>query len=389
MNAPTIFISAGELSGDMHGGALVAAIKKQYPDAEFLGIGGDSMRTAGVHLIEHFAIFGGVMGFGAVFKKIRQIYSIFRSCVAILRRTKPAILIVIDFPDFNLRLAKACKRFGIPVLYFIPPKVWAWREGRVKTLRQYCASIASILPFEKDFYDRHNAKQVTFVGHPFCEEPQLSLLDNEKTDLKSKIFESLELDTRCPTLLVLAGSRKQEIEMHVPVILRALHILKKNIPSIQVIFSKAPTISSLTIPSDYSSWVKTSDVSSRVLMQICDVGIIKSGTSTLEAAFAGLPSLCIYMTSPTTAFIGKRLIGVNAISLPNLICKDTLTELVQETCTPENIASEVTSLFTKEAQVVVKNRYNEIKKTCSVQGIGQETAYDRVASIADKLMRNQ
>ena len=147
MKAPLIFISAGELSGDMHGAKLVEAIRKKIPNAQFIGLGGDKLLEQHVTLVEHYARFGGVMGFGAVFKKLRKIYEVFKKFIDRLITEKPSVLILVDLQDFNLRVAKKIFGLNIPVVYFIPPKVWAWRSKRIKLLEKFCSSIISILPF--------------------------------------------------------------------------------------------------------------------------------------------------------------------------------------------------------------------------------------------------
>jgi lipid-A-disaccharide synthase len=385
MSSPTIFISAGELSGDMHGGALVEAMKTLVPGTRFVGVGGDTMQRAGVELLSHLSNFGGVMGFSAVFKKLKEIYRIFRRCRVYLQQHRPQLLIVIDFPDFNLRLAKAAKKLDIPVLYFIPPKVWAWREGRVRDLKQACAHIATILPFEEAFYQKHQYEDVSFVGHPFCDTPSLHLSLDAKQAAKESIFQELGFDPVAPTLLVLAGSRKQEIALHMPVVQGAVEQMKRLMPALQVIFSQAPTIPSLSIAPQHASWMQCSTISSRTLMQICDAGIIKSGTSTLEAAFAALPSLCIYKTTPGAAFVARHLVGVSSIALPNLICEGTIPELVQDNCTVETVAREALSLFDPAVREMMMHKFQQVQQACQPSQDGKGSAYERVASIANKL----
>jgi lipid-A-disaccharide synthase len=270
------------------------------------------------------------------------------------------------------------------VLYFIPPKVWAWREGRVRDLKQACAHIATILPFEEAFYQKHQYKEVSFVGHPFCDLPSLHLSVEAKQAAKESIFREVGFDLLAPTLLVLAGSRKQEIALHMPVVLGAVEQMKRAMPTLQVIFSQAPTIPSLSIAPEHASWMQCSTVSSRTLMQICDAGIIKSGTSTLEAAFAALPSLCIYKTTPGAAFVARHLVGVRSIALPNLICEGTIPELVQDDCTVDTVAQEALSLFDPSVRKKMMDKFQQVQQACKPSQEATGTAYERVASIANQ-----
>ena len=378
MSAVNILISAGELSGDMHGAKVVTAMQATLQaqgalPANIYGIGGDQMAAAGVTLKHNFRSFGGVMGFEEVFKKLRQILSVKKEMVELLDSQRPDALLVIDFPDFNLRLAKAAFKRDIPVIYFIPPKVWAWRSSRIKQLKKYCKKLICILPFELPFYQRHAVNTATFVGHPFCDDRTFSDNDSNK---KAKLFQDLGLNVANQTVVCLIGSRKSEVEKHLPIVTDTLRDLKKRFPQLQAIFCLAPTISGIALPEDFSAWAKITAQSAREVMQMGDVGIIKSGTSTLEAAFARLPSVCIYKGPPFAMLMVKLFVKVSSMGLPNLIVPGAMPELFQEKCTPEAIVGEVIKLLTPNSRESAKNILASVVQQCQFHGEAAPLAKD-------------
>lgn len=384
MEAPTILCSAGELSGDQHLGKVIEAMEILTTKINFVGMGGGEFQKYGGNIIVDYRESGAVMGFWAVFLKLPKIIAAYNKMKKQIDSGKIQALLVVDFPDFNLRLAKYAKQKNVPVVYFIPPKVWAWRASRLLQLSKYVDRICSIFAFEEQFFKKNNVHQIEYVGHPSTYDFAFDRSNPQRLlNLKTHICNELLLNSSKPILLVLPGSRKNEIQRHMPIIIDALYLLKNRIPDLQVIIAKASSIDSLTPPIDAANWIRVSNLPSKDLMMICDAGIIKSGTSTLEATFARLPFICMYVAPKITEVLLKLFAEIKSISLPNIIRPNTVDELVQDQCTAERLADEVESLLinTQIRQKVVSGLEEVVKICASANDNQYKSPYERVASI--------
>lgn len=335
-----IMICAGEASGDLHAGALTKELLKLDSDLKVFGMGGDNLRAAGGEVLfdikDH-----SVMGFVEVICKLPSLFKLRNELSKLMDERRPDCLVVIDYPDFNMRIAKIAKKKGIPVVCFIAPGAWAWRRGRAKGVAKTVDKIASIFPFEYDVYKEAGA-DVEFVGHP--------LVDIVKTTMTRQ--EAIGFFDKKPDrkiALLLPGSRLQEIQRLLPPMLQAAQIIHEKRPDIDFYLPRANTISEELL----ASYLQKVDVPVRIIdkcnydiMSISDVAIATSGTVTLEAAMCGLPNVIIYKGAPLAVALARRLVKVSHIGLPNIVAgRGILPELIQEDATPENIANSVFELL--------------------------------------------
>ena len=325
-------IIAGETSGDLHGAKLVTAMQKRNKGLFFFGIGGRALKETGVDiLIDASEI--SVVGITEVFSKTPGILKSLRMVKKTLKTTPPDLLILIDFPDFNLHVAATAKKNKIPILYYISPQIWAWRPGRVKKIGELVDHMAVILPFEEEFYKKQQIP-VTFVGHPLMEN---SLPPKEA--LEGKWMEDI------PVIGLLPGSRHGEIARHLPVMLDAARILFQKVKPVKFIISIAPDVEENYIEDIVKKFngAAAFEIVSEGVKKIFEksrIVVAASGTVTLEAAISGTPMVIIYKVSPVSYFLGKNMIQVKHIGLVNLIAgKEIVPELVQKAAGPDEIAN--------------------------------------------------
>jgi lipid-A-disaccharide synthase len=329
-------IVAGEASGDLHGSALVRETLAIDPTLTFFGMGGPLMRRAGVDTLVD-AREMAVVGLVEVIAHFPTIVHAFRKLKKCLRTNPPALLILIDYPDFNLRLAGIARKAGVKVLYYISPQVWAWRVGRVKKIARLVDRMAVVFPFEVPFYEKEGVP-VSFVGHP--------LVDTVRPDMPpDEARRSFGIDGNRRTIGLFPGSRTQEIRTHLPIILESARLLKGRFSDLQFILPIASSLSRSDINpflGDSGLSVVVAEGKSYDVIQICDAIITVSGTVTLEIALMGVPMVIIYKVSPLTYCIGKRLIRVDHIGLCNIVADERVVrELIQHEATPELIAGEI------------------------------------------------
>jgi len=368
-------IIAGEASGDLHGAHFVQAMQTVNPGLFFYGIGGQAMKAAGVRILLDAAILS-VVGITEVFAKLPNILKALSLARRLLKSLKPDLLILIDFPDFNLRVAGYAKKMGIKVLYYISPQIWAWRSGRIKKIKRLVDHMVVILPFEANFYRQYGVP-VTFVGHP--------LLDKQN---KTANFDGALNSLTSPVIGLLPGSRDREISVHLPLMLSAAEKLKKENPKLSFVVSlAAPKDASLV---EYI--IKNSGqadafpmVSGPVekIFQKADLVLAVSGTVTLEAAIAEIPMVIIYTVSPLSYWIGKKFIKVDHIGLINLIADERVVpELVQKDATPEKIAQIAGDLIRDVDQLEKTKR----KLHAVTKKLGSPGASMRTARLVEKLL---
>jgi lipid-A-disaccharide synthase len=340
MSNKRILIVAGEASADRYGARVVERLSRLYgSDAlDFYGTGGDEMQKAGVRLFCHVRELAHI-GAREALSSFRTYYKTFRLLIRESIARRPDLAILLDFPEFNLRLAKKMKRLDIKVIYYIGPQIWAWRSGRIRSIREYVDKMLVILPFEEEYY-RKRGVVVEFVGHP--------LLEDFRPDYnREKFLKELNLDPSRRTVAILAGSRRKEIDYILPTLLNAAQCLLKEIPA-QFLISAAPTVDvdyirSLTedllrYDSDRSFFrILTRD--SRDILANSDFAFVKSGTSSLEAALVGVPFLITYKISPLSWCVGSMLIRSSMKGLVNLIAREKIVpELFQSEAEPQTLA---------------------------------------------------
>ncbi len=347
MAAPLqIMIVAGEASGDMHGAKLVAAMREQAPDLAVCGIGGPALAGQGVEILYDSAQLA-VVGIVEVLSHLGFIREAMHALEKRLREQPPRLLILIDYPDFNLILAKKAKRLGIPVFYYISPQVWAWRSGRVKTIKKLVDRLAVILPFEKEFY-RQRGMNVDFVGHPLMDTVQT-------TRTREDYLQSLGIAPESTVIGILPGSRRREIAGMLPVFLAAARLIQARLGKPVFLLPLAPTLSEDDL---LAHGLAEAGIEVRVvreeryeLMAACNAVMAASGTVSLELAILDVPMVVSYRVSPLTYFLGRRLIKVQYASLVNLVAgREVVEELLQEEAVPEKIAAATVRLVTNQAE---------------------------------------
>jgi lipid-A-disaccharide synthase len=333
-------IVAGEASGDIYGADLVLKAIRLDPGLRFFGIGGARMQEAGVTTLVDSADMA-VMGLVEVFKHFGVISSAFLKLKKILQEDPPELLILIDYPGFNLRLAKVAKKAGVKVLYYISPKVWAWKAGRVKAIAATVTRMAVIFPFEVPLYEKAGVS-VSFVGHP--------MLDLVKVGMnREEAAVSFSLDPSRKIVGLFPGSRRSEIERILPTILTSALLLKQQFPDLQFVLPLASTLGdSDIVPRLAECGVQVTITHDRIhdLICACDAIISVSGTVTLEIALIGTPMVIIYKLSPITYQAAKRLVKVEHIGLCNIVAGEALVkEMIQDEASPEKIAAEIGTIL--------------------------------------------
>ena len=323
---------AGEASGDAHGARVAVEIRRRWPGAEMVGLGGDRMVAAGVRTLAGLDDLS-VMGFAEVLKRLPFFRRLERKVRRVLEEGDFDLVLPIDYPGFNMRIAGHAERLGIPVLYYIGPQVWAWKAGRARRLARIAARIAVILPFEADLYRVHGGR-AEFVGHP--------LLDEEPAGDPEALAATLGIDRERPVLALFPGSRLQELERHAEPFTAIALELRRRLPSLQVVVSKVPFLPD----SAYRPFPFPATLDAAALRNLATTGLVKSGTSTLEAALAGMPFAVAYVTHPVTHFLARRLVRVPHVALANLVAgKRVVSEFIQHEVAPAPVADAIEPLL--------------------------------------------
>lgn len=370
MNTRKVMIVAGEASGDLHGGNLVRAMRGIEPDLSFYGVGGERMRTAGVRLLADAADMA-VVGLTEAVSKLWTILRAMRRLKDSLTGERPDLVILIDYPDFNLPLARAARKRGIKVLYYISPQVWAWRKGRIATIKKTVDRMAVILPFEEAFY-REAGVNVTFVGHPLLDEVR-------KKYSRQEALNRFGLREDAITVGVLPGSRRSEVARILPEMLRACGILAGKISPLQFVLPLAGTLDHDFVRNILRQFpVAVNVIRDGVydVVAVADAAMVASGTATLEAALLEIPMVVVYKVSALSYAVGRRFIRVDHICLPNIIAgRRVVPELIQDEATPERIASEVRELVVRRGKALeMKAALAEIREKLGAPGASRRTA---------------
>ncbi|MCD8360798.1 MAG: lipid-A-disaccharide synthase [Acidaminococcaceae bacterium] len=366
-----ILISAGEASGDIHAAAVTRELKKIAPETEVFGMGGDCLREAGGEVLfdikEH-----GVMGFAEIICKLPALFKLKNAFAKVMEECRPDCLVVVDYPGFNMRLAKLAKSMGIPVVLYISPSAWAWHKSRAKSVAQIVNKVAAIFPFEYEVYKAAGA-DTEFVGHP--------LVDIVKPHLtQAAAWEKAGKQAGRDLILLLPGSRLMEIQKMLPTMLQAAKLILEKRPDTDFTMPRAKTI----LLELLENMVKAAGVPVKIIegdnydvMFSADLALATSGTVTLEAALCGLGSVIVYKTSPITAFIARRVINIPDIGLPNIVAgRHILPELLQEDFTPERLQQEALKLLEPERNTQMKKDLAYVKERLGASG-----AVHRVAEL--------
>lgn len=375
-----VMIMSGEASGDLHGANLAREIRKQDPSIALYGVGSKQMRDAGIRMLADASEIS-VVGITAVLTHIGAIYRVFTKLKRFLKDERPDILVLIDFPDFNIMLGKAARKLGIPVLYYISPQVWVWRKGRIKTIAGMVKAMIVVFPFEVPLYEKAGV-DVRFVGHP--------LADVVRSDLSvQQARQVFNLETARRTIALLPGSRKSEIVHLLPDMLAAAKILLFRFQDLQFVLPVAPTVDRDFV----RSFVEQGGVPVRMVegrtydaLKASDAAIVASGTATLETGLMGLPMVIAYRISALNYFILTKLVrGVKNVGLVNIVAgKRIVPELVQKDSTSKNMADAVTKMLSDPAY------YKEVVDglACVRARLGEAGASARAASVVMELLNN-
>ncbi|MBN1828821.1 MAG: lipid-A-disaccharide synthase [Deltaproteobacteria bacterium] len=372
-----ILIVAGEASGDLHGASLVSALRVIDPRLTFIGIGGERLRKAGVQLVAHSSEMA-VVGITEAFAKIGYLLSVRKRLQEIMASRKPALLILIDYPDFNLSLARYAKGLGLSVFYYISPQVWAWRRRRVRSIARTVDRMAVILPFEKEIYGETNL-DVRFVGHP--------LLDSvRRTFTKIEARQAFGLDTEKLTIAILPGSRIAEVNKLLPPALEALKLLRNRLPPFQALLPLADSLDGAfvqRIVGRHGIAVTVVQNNTYDVVGASDAAIVASGTATLETALVGTPMVIIYKVSPLSYVLGRLFVRIKHIGLVNIIAGKTVApELIQSHANASEIAENLFRIVTDDDVSATMRASFQIVAS----SLGKPGAARRAAALAHEMI---
>ena len=365
-----VLFVAGEASGDLHAAGVAAELRRRRPDLALVGIGGDAMEREGVQLVEHAERLA-VMGFVEVLKHVPKHWALLRELKRRLRSGRVALLVLIDYPGFNMKLAEAAHAAGVPVLYYITPQVWAWGADRLAKLARWVTKAAVILPFEEELLRKHGV-DATFVGHP--------LLDRARAlPSRADARRQLGLPDDAPVLALFPGSRAQEIARHLDAFVATARELERRTPELRVVVSVAPTVKLDPARCPYPMV----HAASFAVLRAADAALCKSGTTTLEAAVAGCPLVVAYRTNALTYAIARRVVKIPHIGLVTVVAgRQVAREFVQEALVPATVADTLAPLLRDGSP----ERAESLAGLAEVRAkLGEPGAAARVATIADAL----
>lgn len=352
-----VMMSCGEASGDLYAGALVTEIRRRVPAADIFGFGGNRMKAAGGRLLGDFSGLT-VTGLTEAVRVLPRSYAMLRRLVRAASELKPDVFVAIDFPDFNFRLMSAMRDLGIPVVYYVSPQLWAWRPGRMATMKKFVDKVLVIFPFEAPLYEAANVP-VEFVGHPLVDLAQAG-------QPRSSFLRDRGLVPDAPTVALLPGSRPNELHRIAPTMVAAMPLIRDRVPDVQFLVACAPNLPDVLFAPFLTGLLKgktprtippvlahdrTDDV-----LAACDVVITASGTATVQAALHERPMVVVYRLSPLTYRLGKPFINVDTYAMPNLVAGHRVVpELIQSDFTPERVAEE-TVLFLNDRERHARTR---------------------------------
>lgn len=365
------YIIAGEASGDLHGSNLVKEISRLDQQSQIRCWGGDLMKAAGAEVVKHYRDLA-FMGFIEVVKNLPTILKNLKFCKADILRFAPDVLVLIDYPGFNLRIAQWAKEQGIRVVYYISPQVWAWKESRTRTIKKVVDKMLVILPFEKEFYQKWDYK-VEYVGHPLAQVVNDYLAQKPAAPISSK-----------PIIAILPGSRKQEVATKLPIMLSVV----TDFPQYEFVIAQAPSLDDAFYDELTRAYPGVKRISNQTyyLLSQAKAALVTSGTATLETALFGVPQVVCYKGSPISYQIARRLIKIKYISLVNLIMdKPVVTELIQQELNTENLRRELKAITENEQRLAqVRKDYSDLFHLLQQQKSASARAAQEVVGMAQK-----
>ncbi len=339
-----LLLSCGELSGDLYASALVRELRAIDPGVEVSGLGGPRFAAAGGTLVADYRGLA-VTGLTEAIGKLPRSFMTLRCLVDAARRSRPDALVVIDFPDFNFRLARRIKALGVPVVYYISPQIWAWRPGRIKTMREIADLVVVIFPFEEKIY-RDAGVPVTFVGHPLVELAQ--------TTDRDAFLRRHGLSPGAPTIAILPGSRANEVTRILPDLVRAAALVRARVPGVQIVIARAPDLEDRWFDvarTDQAGAIAIVEGETDAVLAAADVALTASGTATVQTAIHDTPMVIVYRVSPLTYRLARFLVTVDTFGMVNLLAgRKIVPELIQDAFTPEAVAAEAIALLTDQAR---------------------------------------
>ena len=362
------YIISGEASGDLHGSNLVKAIMNQDKEANIRAWGGDKMMNAGAKVIKNYKELS-FMGFYEVLINVRTILKNLSFCKNDIKKFNPDKLILIDYPGFNMRIAKWAKKNGLKTYYYIAPQIWAWKESRIKNIKKYIDTLYVILPFEKKYFETKHNFPVKFLGHPL-----LDSIKNFKDSFKNNFFEHNNLKKTKEIITILPGSRKQEIKKILSTMLDVVDFF----PDYQFVIGAAPNIDN----NFYKKFIKAKNVvliknQTYELLSNSKAALVTSGTATLEASIFKIPIIVCYKTSYISYFLAKLLVKIKFISLVNLIMdKEVIKELIQSNCIKKNIINELNNILEPKKMSYIKINYEKLISMLGTVGTSERIASD-------------
>ena len=370
-------IIAGEASGDLHASHLVNEIKLADPLISFSGLGGPKMKESGVSILYDMTQIA-VVGFWEVLKNYPKFKSIFNAILKHIKQTQPSCVVLVDYPGFNLRLAKKIKKLNIPVIYFISPQVWAWKKNRIKTIKETVHRMLVLFSFEKKFYVPYGV-DARFVGHPLLD--SLTVNKSKEEVLKECGFEDFKM-----TIGLLPGSREKEVDRHLPIMMDAARILHKQFPMIQFLVVQANSVPEKIFNKHLKKVnfpIKAIAGNSYDTINACDLCMVASGTATIETAILGKPMVVIYKTSWITWVLAKIFVKIPNIGMVNVVAgKRIVPECVQNNASGEKIAKELSTIITDEIKISeMKQELMNVKRSLGTPGACGRAADEILLSI--------
>jgi lipid-A-disaccharide synthase len=336
---PTVMVSCGEASGDLYAGALATQLQRLAPGTRVFGLGGPRLAESGAELVGDYRGLA-VTGLTEALRVLPRSFGMLRRLRARLLNDRPDVLVTVDFPDFNFGLAQSARKLGIPVVYYISPQLWAWRPGRIRTMKAIATKVLVIFPFEQEIYERAGIP-VEFVGHPLID------LIHVATDRKD-LLTSHGLDPEAPTVALLPGSRPNEVRAILPTLAAASSVIRADVPKVQFVIARAPNLASSLFASLTTSG-RIAIVEGRAddVLNASDVVVTASGTATVQTALHLRPMVIVYRLSPLTYRLGRRFVKLDTFGMVNLVSgRRIVPELIQGDFTPQRVAEEVRSLLT-------------------------------------------
>ena len=371
----TFFIVAGEKSADNHGAVLMQAIRTLNPKAQFVGIGGKKMLKVGLKSLEKIERLS-IMGFIEVIKHLSFFHKLIKKILEEIKFIQPIQIILIDYPGFNLRLAKKIKdHFNIPITYYISPQLWAWKEGRIEIIRKYIDQMLVIFPFEERWYKERGIK-ASFVGHPIFDEWSLTSKDNLCSDLKLNCNELI--------ITLYPGSRKQELDRHLPLFIKSAEVLKNKWPNIQFILGLANELklNNHTVP----DWIMIENDNPIKALECADLAFVASGSATLEAAIFNTPMIIVYKMNQLSWYISRLFIKVDYAGMVNIIADEKIMpEYIQEKATVKAITNEAIEIISdRNKREEMKSKLLCIKEKLKGDGASMKAAEKILSLIHSK-----